>query len=826
MDADGHPLALGDGPVTFQLTFTGTAEQGKDFAPYTTLVTIPDGGSAASVQVSLPDDYISDGNRTFVVTATPVANDPYNGYPAGFIGSGNSAEVTIIDHVNGPDVTLTASTTSISENNGSASFGISMDKTVEEDATFTVRVDFGPGMTEADLAGVKLGSGSVSTAGITRIFAADGTTVVGWEFQVTVPKGSAGGGAFSVVARNDYETEGKETFTVSLVDSHGGEIGSLGAAHTVTVNDTLDGPQVYLDTKGGYGTAEEGSSAELHIGMTKTAVADFSVDLTVQTPELLVPGSTATLWIKTASGDWQAVNTAVAIGADGSLRVTVPAGAVDAKVQFDLAGNDMVGDKHTFTVTLDGVADGESAVRSVGSLTATFAEESHNAITYQLAGSAPDSNAVVTYTLKGVAYANVVSVTVDGQPVAITKVGSQATFTVTGAAGAAISDRITVTFKDSNAAADKAALTIGSSVRLSADIAVTDTTPGLMAAAGTLIALTGDEAALATGVLHTSDLLAGVEDPSPHGAGIGFGANASAADGMGHAGSGWTVDTTSGELHYSLTGDGHYTYTAHDLGDAADKVTATLTTHVQTGTVFDGSDDAHGIGLVVAGSAHGDTITGSSGDDRIHGGAGDDHLFGGAGNDVLHGGYGNDVLHGGDGNDYLDGGAGVNTLYGGAGDDTLVVHDTGGNTGVADGYLDNHDFGGLHGGTGHDTLLVQGEDVTLDFSHITAGTVTGIEAIDLTAHGAQHVTLSLDDLTSSDTGSLAVVFGETPVLSASSAASSEHAADGSVTFTAGGGDSVTLTGLTSTQIASIGDLTDTHDHQLLIHQVVSSTSGG
>ncbi|NHZ48430.1 Calx-beta domain-containing protein [Nitratidesulfovibrio liaohensis] len=813
VDADGHPLALGDGPVTFQLTFTGTAEQGKDFAPYTTLVTIPDGGSAASVQVSLPDDFISDGNRTFKVTATPVANDPYNGYPAGFIGSGSSAEVTIVDHVNGPDVTLTASATSISENNGSASFGISMDKAVEEDATFTVRVDFGPGMTEADLAGVKIGAAAVSTAGITRVFAADGTTVVGWEFQVTVPKGSAGGGAFSVVTRNDYETEGKETFTVSLVDSHGGEIGSLGAAHTVTVNDTLDGPQVYLDTKGGYGTAEEGGSAELHIGMTKTAVADFSVDLTVQTPELLVPGSTATLWIKTAGGDWQAVDTAVAIGADGSLRVTVPAGAVDAKVQFDLAGNDVVGDKHTFTVTLDGVADGESALRSVGSLTSTFAEESHNSITYQLAGSAPDSNAVVTYTLKGVAFANVVSVTVDGQAVAITNVGGKATFSVTGTAGAAISDRITVTFKDAGAAADKAALTIGSSVRLSADIAVADTTPGIMAAAATLIALTGDEAALAaTGVLHTSDLLAGVDDPSPHGAGIGFGANASASDGIGHAGSGWTVDTGSGELHYSLTGDGHYTYTAHDLGDAADKVTATLTTHVQTGSVFDGSDDAHGIGLIVAGSAHGDTITGSSGDDRIHGGAGDDHLYGGAGNDVLHGG---------DGNDYLDGGAGVNTLYGDAGNDTLVVHDTGG-----DGFITSHDFAGLHGGTGHDTLLVQGEDVTLDFSRITAGTVTGIEAIDLTAHGAQHVTLSLDDLTSSDTGSLAVVFGEAPVLSASTAASSAHTADGSVTFTAAGGDSVTLTGLTATQIASIGDLTDTHDHQLLIHQVVSSTSGG
>nr|WP_309543074.1 Calx-beta domain-containing protein [Nitratidesulfovibrio liaohensis] len=817
VDADGHSLALGDGPVTFQLTFSGTAEQGKDFAPYTTLVTIPDGGSAASVQVSLPDDYISDGNRTFKVTATPVANDPYNGYPAGFIGSGSSAEVTIVDHVNGPDVTLTASSTSISENNGTASFGISMDKAVEEDATFTVRVDFGPGMTEADLAGVKIGAAAVPTAGITGVFAADGTTVVGWEFQVTVPKGSAGGGAFSVVTRNDYETEGKETFTVSLVDSHGGEIGALGTAHTVTVNDTLDGPQVYLDTKGGYGTAEEGGSAELHIGMTKTAVADFSVNLTVQTPELLVPGSTATLWIKTAGGVWQAADTAVAIGADGSLRVTVPAGAVDAKVQFDLAGNDVVGDKHTFTVTLDGVADGESALRSVGSLTSTFAEESHNAITYQLTGSAPDSNAVVTYTLKGVAFANVVSVTVDGQPVSIVKVGSQATFSVTGTAGAAISDRITVTFKDAGAAADKAALTIGSSVRLSADIAVADTTPGLMAAA-TLIALTGDEAALAaTGVLHTSDLLAGVDDPSPHGAGIGFGANASAADGMGHAGSGWSVDTASGELHYSLTGDGHYTYTAHDLGDAADKVTATLTTHVQTGSVFDGSDDAHGIGLIVAGSAHGDTITGSSGDDRIHGGAGDDHLYGGAGNDVLHGG---------DGNDYLDGGAGVNTLYGDAGNDTLVVHDTGGSTGVADGYLDNHDFAGLHGGSGHDTLLVQGEDVTLDFSRIAAGTVTGIEAIDLTAHGAQHVTLSLDDLTSSDTGSLAVVFGEAPVLSASTAASSAHAADGTVTFTAAGGDSVTLTGLTATQIASIGDLTDTHDHQLLVHQVVSSTSGG
>lgn len=746
-DALGHPLQLGDGPVTFNLTFTGTGVQGKDFVPYTTTVTIPAGGSASSIKISLPDDFVSDGDRTFKVTATPVTNDPYNGYPAGTIGSGTSGEITIVEHVDGPDARLVATTgTSISENGGSAGFRFTMDKASEEDVTATVRIDFKNGLTEDDLAGVKIGNGTVGTGGITRIYAEDGSgTVVGWKFEVTLPKGSAGGGDFSIVTKNDYITEGQEKFTVSVSGVNGGEVDTVSGVHTVTVNDTLDGPQVYLDTTGSYATAQEGGSAEVHLGMTKNAVADFTANLKVLTPEVLEPGSHATLMVKMPGGDFVAHGPAITINPDGTFSVTIPEGAADAKVVFQTANDGVVGVNGTLEVAIAGVNGGETAIRGGVTVTSAFVEETYSSMTQQLTGNTvPSGKATTTYTLNGVSFADVASVRVDGAIVSVRQDSSgRAVFTVTSSAGASISDRVVVSFRDNaNLTANKANLNVTGKVAISGVVTIIDTTPHLVAADTTLVALTGDDHLhAASGSIHTAALLAGVNDPSPHAQGIGFDGDASAMQGIGHAGSGWTVGST-GDLHFdNLTADASFTYKAYDRGNTADADTAKLDVHVVNGTVFDGSDGAHGTGIVVSGSGGGDTITGTNGNDHIYGGAGDDILHGGSGNDHLYGGAGNDQLYGGAGNDVLDGGTGRNLLDGGAGDDILIVRDTSG-----DGVITSDDIAGLHGGEGLDTLVVEGDGTHLDFTAFAKGMVTSIERIDLNAQGAQDVRLSAEDV--------------------------------------------------------------------------------
>ena len=84
---------------------------------------------------------------------------------------------------------------------------------------------------------------------------------------------------------------------------------------------------------------------------------------------------------------------------------------------------------------------------------------------------------------------------------------------------------------------------------------------------------------------------------------------------------------------------------------------------------------------VIFGSPGNDRIGGGRGNDTLYGFAGDDTMFGGMGDDLMYGGTGDDILWGMDGNDTLFGGPGNDYLHGGPGDDVL------------------------HGGPGHDTLV-------------------------------------------------------------------------------------------------------------------------
>ncbi|WP_420405685.1 DUF4347 domain-containing protein [Nisaea sp.] len=77
----------------------------------------------------------------------------------------------------------------------------------------------------------------------------------------------------------------------------------------------------------------------------------------------------------------------------------------------------------------------------------------------------------------------------------------------------------------------------------------------------------------------------------------------------------------------------------------------------------------------VYGNKGDDTISGGENDDMVYGGQDNDIVYGNSGNDSLFGNLGDDTVYGGQGNDVLSGNAGNDLLAGNKGDDTLVGGD-------------------------------------------------------------------------------------------------------------------------------------------------------
>ncbi len=147
----------------------------------------------------------------------------------------------------------------------------------------------------------------------------------------------------------------------------------------------------------------------------------------------------------------------------------------------------------------------------------------------------------------------------------------------------------------------------------------------------------------------------------------------------------------------------------------------------------------------INGNSYNELIYGGVNADTIKGGGGIDWLFGNDGNDNIYGDAGNDILFGGRGNDFLYGGAGNDILRGGTGSDTFV-------------------FGA--GGIGNDTIddfdLVQ-DQLTIDSSY--ASSMAELAALASNVNGALVIdfgngdTITLEGLSTGDLQSLGITFG-------------------------------------------------------------------
>ena len=156
----------------------------------------------------------------------------------------------------------------------------------------------------------------------------------------------------------------------------------------------------------------------------------------------------------------------------------------------------------------------------------------------------------------------------------------------------------------------------------------------------------------------------------------------------------------------------------------------------RSGTAVSGADDVNGDGfddLLVG--APGAGLNGvNAGVSYVVFGrdfAGAASQLGDAGDNNLTGTLAAEILIGELGNDLLDGVSGSDVLRAVAGNDTLVWHD---NARLID------------GGSGLDTLRIDGSGVALDLSLLASNRITGIERIDLTGSGDNSLTLNVQDV--------------------------------------------------------------------------------
>ncbi|MBE0625935.1 MAG: DUF4347 domain-containing protein [Burkholderiales bacterium] len=174
-------------------------------------------------------------------------------------------------------------------------------------------------------------------------------------------------------------------------------------------------------------------------------------------------------------------------------------------------------------------------------------------------------------------------------------------------------------------------------------------------------------------------------------------------------------------------------------------------------------------------------------------------FLGGSGDDTLTGTTAGESFVGGLGNDLMLGNGGKDAFSGGAGDDT--VH-------LGASALSAVDFSRIDGGSGYDTLVLEGSAVTIDLTVPgTAGKIHGIERIDLTGSGDNTLALDIRDLLNlSDTGNQLFVTGNAgdSVNSAGPGWSmtASNVVDHGITY-----DSYTVSGLTANLLV---------DHALLL----------
>ena len=283
---------------TVNLALSGTATDGTDYNASGTQVVIPAGATSGSITVtSIADLLITEGGETVIVDIDAVTG---NATEDGV----QQATTTIVDDVNGPDVSIAVDNSSIAENGGVATI------------TATLANAFGLDIT------IDLGLSGTATSG--SDYTASGT-------QIVVPVGQTTG-SITITGVDDAAIEGDETVIVDVTAVvNGNEAGEQQL--TITLTDDESPPNVSLSVDNAT-IAEAGGVAVFTATLSAATERDVTIDLAVS--------GTAT-----ATDDYTLTGTQIVIPA-GSTTGSVTATAVD-----DTADDDA----ETIVVDIDAVTN-------------------------------------------------------------------------------------------------------------------------------------------------------------------------------------------------------------------------------------------------------------------------------------------------------------------------------------------------------------------------------------------------------------------------------------------------------------------------------------
>lgn len=271
--------------VDVVVQFAGTATTGGDYTLSTTTISIASGDTSGSITATAVQDIIYEGNETFTASITSVS-----GGGASASSTASDTTVTIVDDDSPPSVSLSASTTSIAENGGVATFYVLFSATASDSVTVGFSVS-----------GVA-GTGSDYNLSTSSITIASGQT----------------SGSITATAISDSVYERDEAFTVAIASlTGGGATASSNSAASVTILDDEQGT-VYL-TSSATTLAENLGTATLIAVMDATASATVNVVLSLS--------GTAT-----TNSDYTTSATTIAIGSgatSGSISVTSIQDSID-----------------------------------------------------------------------------------------------------------------------------------------------------------------------------------------------------------------------------------------------------------------------------------------------------------------------------------------------------------------------------------------------------------------------------------------------------------------------------------------------------------------
>jgi large repetitive protein len=332
-------------------TANGTATTAdNDYVAATGMLTIPAGQTTGIVDVTVNGDVADEGVQTFDVVISAPANATLG---ATTVGVGTILNDDSVE----PKITIDDVT--VSEAAGTATFTLTLEKTVSQQVT----VDFATGPAP---------SGAAATAGVD--YTATSGTVTWPAFDTVLTK------TVTVNIANDAIYEANEVFAVNLTNAVGGNIFDAQGIGTITNDETP--PSISIAPV----SEAEGNVSSLNFGFVVTLSGAASTDVTVS---YATSAGTAT-----AGADYQ-TTTGILTFAPGETAKTI-----DVPVNGDIVDED----NETFTVTLSG----PSANATLGTAVATGTIQDDDATptltinnVTQAEGNMGTSSFVFTVTLSG-----------------------------------------------------------------------------------------------------------------------------------------------------------------------------------------------------------------------------------------------------------------------------------------------------------------------------------------------------------------------------------------------------------------------------------------